>query len=83
MKSEYDDFQSQSIVSSDKNCQDNKSVIMQPVKPQLDMQLPKLAITGLCRDKSCQSPRCYNYKKKSPVRPMYGYDKNCQSANMM
>ena len=30
----------------------------------------------LCKDKNCQSSRCY--RKKSPVRPMYGNDKNCQ-----
>ena len=30
----------------------------------------------LCKDKNCQFTRCY--RKRSPVRPMYGNDKNCQ-----
>ena len=54
---------------------------MQSVTKTHDMQLPKPAFTRLCSDKNFRSTRCF--KKKSPVRPMYGYDKNCQSANMM
>ena len=83
-KSEYNDFQ----MCSDKNCQENENVNMQPVKPEImNMQLPKPAVPyeyrRLCKDKNCQSTTCYSSKKKSPVRPMYEYDKNCQSAYMM
>ena len=73
----------------DKNCQSTKFIKsvcsykncqLQPVKPPMDMWLPKPAIpykhARLCSDKNCQSKRCY--RKKSPVRPMYGNDKNCQ-----
>ena len=64
----------------DRNCQVN----MRPVKPEIDMQLPKPAIPykykRLCSDKNCQSTRCF--KKKCPVRPVCD-DKNCQSANIM
>ena len=65
----------------DKNCQGNQNINMWPVKPEMDMWLPKPAITRLCSDKNCQSTRCF--KKRCPVRPMYVYDKNCQSANNM
>ena len=75
-KSEYDDFQSQSLMCSDKNCQEN--INMQPVMPEMDMWLPKPAVLyqyrRLCNDKNCQSTRCY--KKRN-------YDKNCQSDNNM
>ena len=71
-------------VCSDKSCQENQDIIMQLVKPSIDMHLPKPAIpykyTRLCSDKNCQSTRCY--KKKSPVRPVCD-DNNCQSANNM
>ena len=60
-------------LEDDKNCQ----VDMWPVKLEMDMQLPKPAITRLCSDKNRQSSRYF--KNKSPVRPMYGHDKNCQS----
>ena len=42
-------------------------------------QLSPPLIRRLCHDKRCQSTRCY--KKKSPVRPKYKYDKNCQSGS--
>ena len=54
---------------------------MQPVKQEMDMQLPKPANTRLCSDKNCQTTRCL--KNKCPLRSMYIYDKNCQSANNM
>ena len=67
--------------NSDKNCQDTNKW---PVKPSMDMQLPKPAVLyqyrWLCNDKNCQSTRCY--KKKSPVRLMWDHN-NCQSANNM
>ena len=57
---------------SDKKCQEN--INMQSVTNTNDMQLPKPAVPyeyrRLCKDKNCQSTRCY----KSPVRPMYNYD---------
>ena len=77
-KCEHDDFKSQSSMCSNKNCQEN--INMWPVMPEKNMWLPKPAVlyqyTRLCNDKNCQSIRCNN--AKSPVRPMYGYDKNCQ-----
>ena len=79
---ECDDFESQSTVRlcSDMNCQ--KITKMWTVMPEImNMQSSKPAIRRVCNDKNCQSKRCY--KKKIPVRPMYDYDKNCQSANMM
>ena len=65
---EYDDFKSQSCMCFDKKCQENTN--MQPVKPEMNMWLPKPAIKRLCNDKNSQSTRCY--KKRN-------YDKNCQS----
>ena len=79
---EYDDFESQSKVKmcSDKICQEN--INMQPVMPDImNVQLPKPAVLckcrRLCSDKNCQSTRCC--KKKSPMRPVHTYDRNCQS----
>ena len=63
-----------SKVCSDKDCQENENVNIQPMKPQMVMQLPKPTIRRLCSDKNCQSTRCY--KKKC-------YDKNCKIANNM
>ena len=64
-----------------KNCQTTN---MQPVESHVDMQSKEPAMQAsfkkkhvpLCKDKNYQSTRCY--RKKSPVRRMYGYDKNCQ-----
>ena len=72
-------------VCSEKNCQDTK--FKQPVKPAMDMQSRepemqssfKMKHVTLCSDMNCQSTRCY--KKKCPVRPVYGNDKNCQEAH--
>ena len=67
--------------SYDKNCQAEKYVHMQPKKPNNvmrsvtnteDRHSAKLQIRRLCRDKNCQSTRCY----RSPRRPKC--DKNCQ-----
>ena len=44
-----------------------------------DKQLSPPSIRRWCQDEKCQSTRCY--KKKSPVRPMYKCDKNCQSGS--
>ena len=56
---------------------------MQPVLPVLvnteDKQLSTPIIGRLCQDEKCQSTRCF--KKKSPVRPKYTNDKNCQSGS--
>ena len=76
----FDDKICQSNVCSDKNCQDTK--FMQPVKPEMNRPSKepqssfKKKHVPLCSDKNCQSTRCY--RKKSPMRPMYGNDKDCQ-----
>ena len=78
----FDDSICQSNVCSDKNCQNTK--FMQPVKSEMNMQSkePKSSLkkkhVPVCSDRNCQSTRCY--RRKSPVRPMYGNDKNCQEA---
>ena len=65
-------------VCFDKNCQENQNINMWPVKPAMNMQLPKPAIpyryTRLCSDKNCQSKRCY--KKTDQVRSVCS-DNNC------
>ena len=60
----------------DKNCQTSD---MRSVTNTNNMWLPKPAIRRLCSDKNWQSIRCYSFKKKSPMRPIHKYDKNCQS----
>ena len=67
-------------------CSDKKSQepsYMWPVMPVIVntevKQLSPPLIRRLCQDEKCQSTRCY--KKKSPVRPKYKYDKNCQSGS--
>ena len=75
-KSEYDEFQSQSSMCSDRNCQEYINV--QPVMPEMNVWLPKPVVLyqyrRQCNDKSCQSTRCY--KKRN-------YGKNCPSDNSM
>ena len=68
-KCENNDSKSQSFKCSDKNCQE--VIHMQSVTMKSDVQLPKPVIRRLCKDKTCQSTRCY----KSPVRPVCKYDK--------
>ena len=68
------------LMYSDKNCEETKKPkkpksVMQSVTKEEnteDVQLPKPE--GLCRDKNCQSTRCY--KHISSRRPKC--DKNCQ-----
>ena len=67
-------------------CSDKKSQepsYKWPVMPAIvnteDKQLSTPLIRRLCQDEKCQSTRCF--KKKSPVRPKYKYDKNCQSGS--
>ena len=64
---EHDDFENQSTVRmcSDKNCQENEITNMWPVKLEMNVQLPKPAITRLCSDKNCQSTRCFQKKESS------------------
>ena len=73
--------QGQSQMCSDKKSQETSH--MQPVMSVIvnteDKQLSTPIIGRLCQDEKCQSTRCY--KKKSPVRPKYKYDKNCQSGS--
>ena len=73
-----DDKNCQSRVCSDKKYQETQSINMWPVKPSMDMWLPKTAVpykyTRLCSDKNCQSARCY--KKKNS-------DKNCQGTKFI
>ena len=59
---------SQLSTCSDRNSQE----IMWAVMPEIDMWSLKLAIRRFCKEKKCQSTRCYTK-----------YDKNCQSARMM
>ena len=66
---------------SDKNCQETQNINIQPVKPSMDIQLPK-SVRKQVICKNCQSTRCFSSKKKCPVRPVCD-DKNCQSANLM
>ena len=80
-KCEYTDSKSQVSRSSDKDCQEKKNSVMQSVT-NADMWLPKPVpneYRRMCSDKNCQSTRCYSTKKKSPVKLMNKYDKNCQS----
>ena len=67
-------------------CSDKKSQepsYIWPVLPVVvnteDKQLSPPLIRRLCQDEKCQSTRCF--KKKSPVRQKYIYDKNCQSGS--
>ena len=67
-------------------CSDKKSQepsYKWPVMPVIvnteDKWLSTPLIRRLCQDEKCQSTRCF--KKKSPVRPKYKYDKNCQSGS--
>ena len=62
------DSKSQISRNYGKNCQE--TINMCSVTQKTNMQLPKPAIRRLCKDKNCQSTRCYTK-----------YDKNCQSAN--
>ena len=67
-------------------CSDKKSqepsymwLVMSVIVNTEVRQLSTPTIRSLCQDEKCQSTRCY--KKKSPVRPQYKYDKNCQSGS--
>ena len=77
--------ETEKYVCSD-NCQENQNINMWPVKPAMNMQLPKPAIpykyTRLCSDKDCQFTRCY--KKKDQVKSVCSGN-NCleiQNINM-
>ena len=74
------DFDSQSKVRrcSDMKCQENKSVIMWPVKPKKDVWLKKCAmkLIGLAKDKNCQATIGDNTDSKSQVSR--NSDNNCQ-----
>ena len=67
---------SQAQRSYDKNCQADRNNVKRSVtkKENTDVRLTKPAIRRLCRDKNCQSTRCY--QNISPKR--LKYDKNCQ-----
>ena len=67
---------------SDKKSQEpsNKSPVMPAIVNTKDKQLSPPLIRRLCQDEKCQSTRWF--KKKSPVRPKYKYDKNCQSGSL-
>ena len=62
----------------DKYCQENENNVMWSVTNTNDVWLLKAVVPyeyrSMHNDKNCQSTRCY----KSPVRPVYKYDKNCQ-----
>ena len=71
----------------DKNCEDNKSVIMWPVKSVMDMQSKEPAMQSSfkkkhvpsCNDKNYQSTRCY--RKKNPLKQVKSVcnNENCQA----
>ena len=63
IESKYDNFRSQSTVSSDKNCQEN--INMWPIKPAMNMQSNRPAV-----------PICNKMSKKQIVQKVD--DKNCQ-----
>ena len=67
-----------SQMCSDKTSQEPS--YMRPVLPVLvnteDKWLSTPIIGRLCQDEKSQSTRCF--KKKSPLRPKYKNDKNCQ-----
>ena len=81
------------IQEDDRNCQENK----RPKKPRShmksvtntdNMQLPKPVTRRLCKDRYCQSTRCF--KKATKVlktrvleRPRCGDDKNCYSSQFL
>ena len=77
-KYEYDEFRSQStkedkLLYYDKKCQETKrskkpKSVMQSVTNTEDRWPAKHEIRRLCKDKNCQSTRCY--KNMSPRRPM-------------
>ena len=77
-KSSYKKRDEVKSMCSDMNCQETQNINMQPVKPPMDMWLPKPAVPyqykRLCSDKNCQPARCF--KKKCPVRAVCD-DKNC------
>ena len=68
-------------VCSDNNSQEPsyKWPVMPAIVNTEDKWLSTPLIRRLCKDEKCQSTRCF--KKKSPVRPKYKYDKNCQSGS--
>ena len=74
------DYKSQISRNSDKNCQENENNVMWSVTKEIGVWLPKPTLLHKCRrlcsDKHCQSTKYL--KEKSPRRPVYSYDKNCQ-----
>ena len=63
---------------------------MKPVMKNKDVQSrepAKETNSSLCNDKNCQSTRCKKFTRcvntKSPVRPKFNDDKNCQSVQFM
>ena len=70
-----------SQMCSDKKSQEpsNKWPVMPAIVNTEDKWLSTPLIRRLCQDEKCQSTRCF--KKKSPVRQKYKYDKNCQSGS--
>ena len=64
---ENNDSKSESFKCSDINCQE--IIHMQSVTKKSDVCLPKPVIRRFCKDKTCQSTRCYKERN---------YDKNCQ-----
>ena len=62
---------SQAQRSYDKNCQADRNNVKRSVtkKENTDVRLTKPAIRRICRDKNCQSTRCY--QNISPKRLKY------------
>ena len=72
-------------VCEGKNCPSTQSSDMWPLKPAMkyeDLWLREPATkssSSSCSDKSCHSTRCFKKIIRSPMRPMCGDDKNCQT----
>ena len=80
-------------IQDNRNCQENR----RPKKPRShmrsvtntdNMKLPKPVTRRLCKDRYCQSTRCFKkatkgLKTKVPEKPRCGDDKNCPSLQFM
>ena len=83
VKPKHDDLDSQStvIMCSDKDCQENESIDMQPVKPKKDVWSKKPAMKSshkklIVLNKNCKATTCENADFKS--QSFKCSDKNCQ-----
>ena len=81
------------LQEDDRNCQENRrpkkpSSHMRSVTNTDDIKLLKPVTRRLCKDRCCQSTRCFKkatkgLKTRVPEKPRCGDDKNCQSPQVM